>query len=350
MHLEPVANSFLTELYNSNLTSYIRVVGNNITSSNNGFQLKMALIAFKDSASWNTLGAYSKPSNLFLRYTQVSAGVTHQSKYSDATLQMTFTLHNGRDSSIFVYNDPVNEEKLNTTLKNAWQQYYQQLIAKGHTANEADLLSNAAFNAEYTYLNQRKLGKNPAPPDFVTILDSLFKSSNAFGGSTVEDAMKNWIKDFNDYAKKISRRSLITLYPYGSYDYTYAAFDKAGLGLTYLFSIDNNLTDNPLQLNIQGNLYAASDTTLKNVNLEQKIGSLSLGINKVIATDIKGQSKFEMMLSATIQHNVESNVKQKSPTADLTIKYKILKNLWVPIDLKYDPQKKGDIWIFKYNI
>ena len=339
--LDSAVNALTTELTNSNVTSYARIVGNNLTSSNNGFQLKFALIAFKDSAKWDQANTYMQSGNRFLRYTQVAAGVAHQKKGDDGTLQLTFTLYNRRDSSIYSYTDPVQEKEVLNLLRIASDQYYHTLISQGHTADDANKLSNAAYLSEIAYLYQKKTPKNNTDAAYVNILDGLTKQSAVFSNLSMEDAFKKWQKDFTDYAKKAARRPLLTLYPYSSYNYTYATFDKAGIGTTYLYSLVNNVAYNPVQLDLEANAYMASDSTLKTVNTKQRIVSFSLGVNRVMATDKQDKSIFEMKLAASFQHNAEANVKQKTPDIDLTVKYKLFKNLWVPVDLKYDSTKKS---------
>ena len=79
--------------------------------------------------------------------------------------------------------------------------------------------------------------------------------------------------------------------------------------------------------------------------MDRKIAALSIGVNYVIHTNAKGQSVFEAKFAGSIEHNWQNEAKQKTPEADLTVRYNLFKNFWIPVDIKYDSTKKG---IFGY--
>ncbi|MCR8561122.1 hypothetical protein KXD93_25920 [Mucilaginibacter sp. BJC16-A38] len=337
---ESTINNLATEMFNSKLASYIRLVAKDVTSNQSGYQLNFSLIAFKDSTAWTSAQNYITANNRFLRNTQVSLGIAHKAKYGDATAQVTFALTNKRDSTLFVYQDRQSDQEILNILRQATTDYYDKLVKGGMSATDADKKSSAGYLAETAFLADPD--KNKPDKDFDDFANSEIKKSKTFVSSlTLKEAWLKQQQNFNDYAKQVQRRALWTLTPSASYNYTYPGFDKLGVGSIYLVSLDKNIKNNPLQLDIEGNLYFGQDSTKTTPNMDQRIAALSVGINYVINRNAKGESDFEAKFAGDFEHNWQGGVKQKTPDADLTIRYNIFKDFWIPLDIKYDSTKKG---------
>ena len=334
-------NQFSLEETFSKFTPYVKLIGNDITSTNNGYQLNFALIAFKDSNKWVKAADYLAPTNRFLRNTQVSLATVQKKSYNDATLQITFSLLNRRDSAVYVYLNPQSDAEFLALLGRAKIEYEKALNAQ-HQA-DAQTKSTNAYLAEMDYLSDSKNKKND--PAFDKIVNSLLQQSTVLKGTTLLEAWQLNQKAYKNFAKQVQRRPLITLYPYVSYDYVYTGFDKLGFGSTLLVSLDKDISHQPWQLDIDGNLYKGRDSLQKQVNTNQSIAALSIGVNHVLIADKNDKSKFEVKFSGTFQNNWEADVKQKTPNADLTLRYNPFKDFWIPVDIQYDSTRKG---IFGY--
>ena len=88
--------------------------------------------------------------------------------------------------------------------------------------------------------------------------------------------------------------------------------------------------------------YQENDTAVKKINLDRKTGSFSLGINKVLLENIRGESQMELKFSSEIPHNFSKEATQKDLTLNLDFKYKLFQSVWLPVTISYDP-KNGNL-------
>ena len=338
-------NAVSTEEFNSKLTNYIRVVADHITNDKSGYTLKMSLLALKDSSSWTTDNDFLSNKIRFLRNTEIAGGVTlnNNQKIAGLNLGFTFTLLNRRDSAVFVYIRPGITKERSRIGVVANQQYFSSLIKSGQSKENAQKIADAALLT----LNKYNISHNEddIDPTFKSFLDKATKQSSSFKGLTYREAFERSISDFVNYTKSVQRKPLWTIYPSASYDYSGGGFDKIGFGSTFLAGLGKNLQRKPWELDIEGGFYAQNDTSSQKTDMDEHVAFISAGINKVLLQNDRGESKMEFKFDGKYQYNFQKNVIQQTPTINATFKVLVIKSLWIPLTVSYDPNK-GNVFGF----
>ncbi len=95
-----------------------------------------------------------------------------------------------------------------------------------------------------------------------------------------------------------------------------------------------------------GMLY--TDSARSDRNLKKQLFSFEPGFNLVIKNKATQHSLFEFKLSGEYNHifnGAYTNEKRDSSTINGTLRIRILNDLWIPLEIKYDP-KSGNVFGF----
>ena len=109
-----------------------------------------------------------------------------------------------------------------------------------------------------------------------------------------------------------------------------------------------------LELNIKTSLQLIDDTLNAGRDLKRSIFNFEPGLNLVIKTKSNQQSLVEFKLSGSYSHIFNSlyqNERKDSITINGTLRIRLLNDLWIPLEIKYDP-KSGNVFGFlnvKFN-
>jgi hypothetical protein len=116
----------------------------------------------------------------------------------------------------------------------------------------------------------------------------------------------------------------------------------------YLKGITKNNTSMGLELDIKANL-SIYDSTIVSTTFHRNVFAASAGINWIIYKDKTTQKSYVEFKPALAYDNVLSGVyagETKSRfTADGVLRFRVTDDLWIPIDIKYDP-KAGKVFGF----
>ncbi|WP_026769961.1 hypothetical protein [Asinibacterium sp. OR53] len=340
-------NSRATEEYNNQLTSYFRVVADHITSGTSGYTFKMSLMSLKsikDSAKWTIDTNFVNPKNRFLRYTEINAGVNmdKSQNITNINLGSVFTILNKRDSAIYVYRNKQSELNALSIMRIAKIKYYDDLIKSGKSEPEADNITNTAFNT-INLEGGKSIGE--IDKNYLKYLNAVTDSITKSKALSFLDYYTGWHKDFNLFAKSIQRKPLWIAYPAISYNYQYGAFSKLGAGSNLLVSLNKNPEKKPLELISTVSYYFQDDTATTKVSLEQSIGDFSLGVNKILLENEKGESQMELKFSGDYSYVFNTAKDRGKLTANAVFKYKLFQSVWLPLTVSYDPSK-GNLFGF----
>ena len=106
--------------------------------------------------------------------------------------------------------------------------------------------------------------------------------------------------------------------------------------------------DNNLEINVRAAMDFSNDTLGSGRNLDRKIFSLEPGINWVIRDKTTERPFLEVKFSGSYYHNfanLYAGEKKDSLTLNGTLRIRILEDIWIPLEIKYDP-KTGNAFGF----
>lgn len=106
--------------------------------------------------------------------------------------------------------------------------------------------------------------------------------------------------------------------------------------------------ENNFEINIKAMLNFSNDTVNKRRNLDRQIFSIESGLNWVWRDKTTDRSFFEIKFSGSYYRNFGNpypNEKKDSLTINGTARIRIINDIWIPLEVKYDP-KTGKIFGF----
>jgi len=322
------------------LSSFFKLAYQNL-SDGHRFQFSSSLFAVKaktDTTLWIDTN-YNK--HVFLRnlVLGIDLGLDSSNKFKDASLSIKYALVNNRDKNIFEFRS--NGKQLDTYLDLA-----NRLYAKGITVYGASKPKSAdytsAINFCYPDKKHPKTKLDSVPKRFLNILDSLQKDKQfvQIKNFNVENLLDSLKDTYNTISGLMSQASLWTV---GGQITTNQqnALSRGNLNTEYLKGITNNKSSMGLELDIKGEL-DIYDTTAVSKSYNRNVLSSSAGINWIIYKDKKSQKSYVEFKPALAYNNILSGqipgeTKSKF-TGDGILRFRITDNLWLPIDIKYDPQ------------
>jgi hypothetical protein len=104
-----------------------------------------------------------------------------------------------------------------------------------------------------------------------------------------------------------------------------------------------------LELDIKAACNFLKDTLLAGRNLKRIIFNFEPGVNWVIRTKNNDKSIFEFKLSGSYTHNftqLYASEKRDAITMNSTIRIRIYEDIWVPVEIKYDPANGNVFGLF----
>jgi len=104
--------------------------------------------------------------------------------------------------------------------------------------------------------------------------------------------------------------------------------------------------DNNLEINVKAAYNFLKDTLQPGRNLKREIFSIESGINWVIRDKTNDRPFAELKFSGSYYHNFASiyqKEKRDSLTLNGTLRIRVLDDIWIPLEVKYDP-KTGNVF------
>ncbi len=106
--------------------------------------------------------------------------------------------------------------------------------------------------------------------------------------------------------------------------------------------------DNNLEVNVKAAYTFSNDTTRTGRNLKRELLTAESGINWIIRDRTTERPFCEIKFSGSYYHNfgrLYSNERRDSLTINGTLRVRILEDIWIPLEIKYDP-KSGNVFGF----
>jgi hypothetical protein len=170
---------------------------------------------------------------------------------------------------------------------------------------------------------------------FANKADSSFKQIDAEKFKALKNSIKNHL-----------------LWTVGISDSTYKdKFQFSNVAIVSKLSkgiFDPGPGDNNLEVNVMAAYTFSNDTLKKERNLKREIFTVESGLNWIIRDKTTDRPFCEMKFSGSYYHNfgsIYTNERRDSLTINGTLRVRILEDIWIPLEIKYDP-KSGNIFGF----
>jgi len=267
--------------------------------------------------------------------------------FQSTAVNAKYAIINNRDKDIFEFGDGKKIARLMDVASDlfitAFNIYFNE--NKLRYVPEHDLVTHF-----FNYTDPKsKTPKNKLPKRFIAIVDSLIKQ-NGFAPITIDNYqdIHEAIGDRYKIATVLmAQQSLWTIGGQITGDKS-KLISKTNFSTEYLKGITKNNTSMGLELDIKANL-SIYDSTIVSTTFHRNVFAASAGINWIIYKDKATQKSYVEFKPALAYDNVLSGVyagETKSRfTADGVLRFRITDDLWIPIDIKYDP-KAGKVFGF----
>jgi hypothetical protein len=154
-------------------------------------------------------------------------------------------------------------------------------------------------------------------------------------------------EDFEYVAEKYARKPLLTFSPNIVYDrvnkqsvFSFASNFTAGIG---------KVGKKPWEVEIKSLFKVENDTSIKKTNYDNKLLSVSAGVNKVLLQNSEKESRMEFKFFSQYDYqfgNLAMGSHRSIFTLNTTLRINVFKSLWLPITLKYDPYNHNFLGLF----
>jgi hypothetical protein len=345
------ADSLATGNYKDVLGSFFQLAFNKFTSPQKEIKFSsnpFAVMAKLDTSLLKSREYYKYRHLRDLNFT-FSARLDSSYKFNGFTSGLKYAIVNKRDETVsatFVRNvldDPTVHDQfaLNLELEAYISTFSDNIVRQDSLRAQ----KNRFFNGDNKF-NQLDSGlkekiKTIVKEKKLDYLAIIIKSDPQFNWKETSDKVYERIKS------KINNRALWTV---GITDTTYNdkfLFSNIVLSSEYVKGIDT-MKSKDIELNIKAAVQFVDDSLITGRDLKRSVFSFEPGFNFVIKTRNTLKSYFEFKLSGSYYHTFSSlykNEKRDSLTINGTIRVRIYNDIWVPLEIKYDP-KNGNFFGF----
>ncbi len=344
------ADSLASGNYKDVLTSFFQVGLNNLTDTNKHINFSSNLFAYmlKSNPSLNIDTNYVKYK--FARNTNLDLNVklNNKNQFNGFSLGFRYAILNGRDYTI-------SKEFISLALSNNYDLYilHDSLAAKRSAIRDHEVRKKFKEQTEKLF-NDSAFTFDKLDPDIRKIVINTAEQGNLkyflnLVNHNPSVCLKNNAKDrYEEVKNSFQNKPLWTIgVNMSSYSDRFQ-LNTLNVSTEFLKGIINPNALSNLELNIKGNLGLGDDSTETARNLKRGIISWDAGINWVMKGWGGNQTFLEFKLSAN-QSRIFSGLYKGEEgnlfTVNGTLRFRISNNIWIPIQLKYDP-KTGNVFGF----
>lgn len=333
------------------LTSFFQLGLNNLAGPNKEFSFSSNpfAIMLKRNPALSLDKSYKryKP----LRRLNFNLGVRLDSSFgfNGFTSGLTFSLIDQTDAttSKFLF-EKLRSDKLNKerdVLLAALDEYLNNRVAdadkRAFARNINKVLQDAPFNTLDSGFQRVALQLVAAnrldriSDVFTNKADSSFKQIDAEKYKALKNSIKNNL-----------------LWTIGITDSTYKdKFQFSNIAIVSKLSkgiFDPEPGDNNLEVNVLAAYTFSNDTLKQGRNLKRELFTVESGINWILRDRTTDRPFCEMKFSGSYYHNfggIYTNERRDSLTLNGTLRVRVLEDIWIPLEIKYDP-KSGNLFGF----
>ena len=224
-----------------------------------------------------------------------------------------------------------NDFATNTAFMKSWSE-----ANKNHSYKDLhSLITEALKDPSYvqTLLNDPKITNKPTQLALQNAITLILEGVDPF------------IETYTNIASEYARKPILTFSPTSAYDRS-TKQGEYGFASDFTVGLSKNPKKKPLEIEAKLRLKIGNDTTINNVNYENKPFSFSVGVNQILSQNEQKESKLEFKLFTQYDHQFGSAKKVSDAelfTLNSTLRINIYKSLWLPLSIKYDP-KNGNLF------
>jgi hypothetical protein len=326
------------------LISFFQLAFKDITGKNKSFLFQSSLFGIKAKIDSTLLTKRNYLKEKFARnfVLSVSPTLDENYKFKSNTIGVKYAIFNNRDKSVFNYFTPTNTAF--NIIKSAALNGYK----KRYNLDLKDTNFKLANHFFYDDDNDKRTEVEKLPKEFRILLDSLIKASKfkKIPLARFRDTMNN---EFTTLSQYVENRGLWTISSNFSTDNNGKLFSAINFNSEYLKGMRKNNARSNIELNLNANFDFTDDTSsIAKKDLDRKVFSFSGGFNWIIAKNKNNKSIIELK-GAIAYNNILSRAyfgeKTSVFTAEGTFRIRITDNIWLPFDIKYDPNQ-GNVFGF----
>ena len=330
--------------YKEVLTSFFQLALNDLAGDSREFTFKSTIYAWLLKAD-STLAE----SHNYLRYkwardieVNTAMNVDQNFKVNEYKLGLKWAFLNKREITSFEGNDTlafikkmdgVIGQLLATAINNAQQK---------HPGNNQQYVNS--INAYQQSKNYDSLD-----PDIRTELAALYNADATQG--LLHDSKISYAKIesllaspeilYNIYLADLKRKALGTISGNGVFDSKSNAFKSLYGALDLYVPLIGSKNNKPCELTVTGNFSASDNNVTGKIYLGRRELKLNAGFNKVLlitrsdsssVLEIKFTGEYRSILLGKLDNEIKA-----TKMAVFTLRARITKDLWIPLDIKYDP-------------
>ncbi|AKK72950.1 hypothetical protein OK18_10245 [Chryseobacterium gallinarum] len=303
------------------MTDFMQAAVKDLTGDKKSFQYKASIFSIKSKADSTLLTDYNYTKETFSRNFQVAIGLNLDNDYKFTGFEYGFdwAIINKRDLS--VAKPAQNLQKMfqdsNLLLIEKLQLYKEKINDSKEFLRVKKIIDDALDKGEY-------IPRENLPEEFLSLLPDSYN-----------DTSVRFEKEFNEEIEKIKMRPLLTLGFRSNFRKDAKFLDEFNADLVYLQGLKSK-NNSKLEIDFR-NRFSAKDSMTTSI-IKRKEFSSQLGLNISVLKkgnksliEFKPNFEFKRVISGLMD---EEKNNQFLANADLRLR--VLKNLWIPLVLKYD--------------
>jgi hypothetical protein len=326
------------------LTSFFQLALNDITGKEKTFRFQSSLFAIKaktDSSLFidtNYL-RQTKARNLVF---SIAPTLDSNFKFQSNAIGIKYALVNNRDKAVFDFALPSEGEW--TSIRRKALNEYVRMFPDG-VNNPKYRLASAYFLDE----DEERTKPEDLPSDFLVIVKRYLNESQRFKNTTLAEFQDRLAVEYNTLAEYVQNRGLWTIDGSFSSDKEGKFFSRINLNSEYLKGIVPGHKKMNLELNLRASLDFDDDsTTVLNKDMDRQIFAFSGGVNWIIAKNRRSEPVIEIKGALSYNNILKGKYREENSNkviAEGTFRIRITNDLWLPLDIKYDPDE-GNVFGF----
>ncbi|WP_353146996.1 hypothetical protein [Chryseobacterium sp.] len=303
------------------MTDFMQAAVKDLTGDKKSFQYKASIFSIKTKVDSTLLNDYNYTKETFSRNFQIAIGLNLDNDYKFTGFEYGFdwALLNKRDLS--VAKPAQNLQKMfqdsNLLLIEKLNLYKQKTNDDNEFLRLKKIIDDALDKGEY-------IPRENFPEEFLSLLPDDYNEKSV-----------RFEKEFSEEIEKIKMRPLLTLGFRSNFRKDSKFLDEFGADLVYLQGLKSK-NNSKLEIDFR-NQFKAKDSITTSI-IKRKEFSSQLGLNISILKkgdksliEFKPNFEFKRILSGLI-----ADEKNNQFLANADLRLRVLKNLWIPLVLKYD--------------
>ena len=319
------------------LTSFFHLSISDLTGDNKSLNFKSTLFGIKVKADSSLLLDKKYIKQQFARNFQFDFSLKLDSQYKFKGFQTGFTwaLVNKRDSTVFkVANTAIDTFYMvgQQELQDAFMRFRQSLSDDSNHVKIANLalFKKIKILIDTALAQQGFYNTKSYPKEFQSFLTKAYEKNIIIANEL-----------FNGKLEELRRKPLLTLSVNSTFKNEQKAFKNGAIQFIYLQGI--KLTHSTTELDLRAGA-TIGDTLVAAITKQRSMFKASAGINFSLFRESVQKSIFELkpyFEYQSVLSSLISNEKRDVFTANADIRIRIMENLWIPLIVKYDLNKKN---------